>query len=193
MRSNRKPIQYAVAVLLLITLLGTVGCAGEPPAVVEEEQSFITIEGPGVEIEVRLSLEELQSMSDDLVEDDYFSINTYGTEEYFHFKGVWVWAILEKKAELKEEATAVSFIAEDGYTVTYTLDEVRRDDYIDQNDPDKKYKMILAWEENHRAYDPAEGNPFRLVNGQREPGDVNKPLWVSQVQTIKVECREDLQ
>lgn len=173
-------------ILLCLTFVFSAGCATVTPEA-DIGAPYVLIEGPGVESQVCLTLDELKSMTGDLVEADYFSVNTYGTEEYFHFKGVWVWAILEQKVLLKAEAESVSFIAEDGYTVTYTLEEVRRDDYMDQQNPETKYKMILAWEENHEAYDPAEGNPFRLVNGQKEPGDVNKPLWVRQVQKIVVE------
>ncbi|HOA36398.1 MAG TPA: molybdopterin-dependent oxidoreductase [Bacillota bacterium] len=173
----------SLLLLLLLALLAAAGCAGKSKA----QEAVLAIEGSGVETPVEVTLEELQAMTGDLVEDDYFSINTYGTEEYFHFKGVWVWAVLEKKASLKGEATKASFVAEDGYTATYTLEEVRRDDYMDQQDPGKKYKMILAWEENHQPYDISEGSPFRLVIGQKEPGDVNKPYWVRQVVKIVVE------
>lgn len=171
--------------LLFIALLVIAGCAGEKenPA----DASIITIEGSGVEEPVELSLGDLKKMTDALVDDDYFSINTYGTEAYYHFRGVWAWAVLEQKAALKEGATEVTFIADDGYSITYTLEEVQRDDYIDQQDPGKKYKMILAWEEEHEAYDISKGSPFRLVNGQKEPGDVNKPRWVSRIEKIVVE------
>ena len=47
--------------------------------------------------------------------------------------------------------------------------------------------MILAWEENGREYDLKKGNPFRLVVGQRKPGDVNKPYWVNYVRTIRID------
>lgn len=171
--------------LLLAALLAVAGCAGGKSA--PADAATITIEGPGVEEAVELTLGDLKEMPDALVEDDYFSVNTYGTEEYFHFKGVWAWAVLEEKAALKEGAATATFVAEDGYSVAYTLEEVRREDYLDQQDPQKRYKMILAWEENHEPYDTAQGNPFRLVNGQREPGDVNKPLWVSCIEKIIVE------
>ncbi len=174
-----------VLLLLLAALLVVAGCAGDKtdPA----DASTIDIEGSGVASAVQLTLKDLKEMEDALVEDDYFSINTYGTEEHHHFKGVSVWAVLEQKVELKDEAAEVSFISEDGYTVTYTLAEVQRDDYLDQQNPGKKFKMILAWEENHEPYDPSTGSPFRLVNGQKEPGDVNKPRWVRQIARIIVE------
>ncbi len=59
--------------------------------------------------------------------------------------------------------------------------------HIYDENPQKKYKMILAWEEEHEPYDLDEGSPIRLVNGQTEPGDVNKPRWVSRIEKIVVE------
>lgn len=172
-----------VLLLLLVLALGIAGC-GDKGSV--KDDSFIQITGPGVQNEITVTLGEMQAMAENIIEDDYFSINSYGTREYFHFKGVWIWPLLEK-AKIKDDAKSVSFIAEDGYTVSYTPEEVRRDDYIDEEDPEKKYKMILAWEENGTAYNPEDGNPFRLVVGQKEEGDVNKPYWVFNVSTIEVE------
>jgi DMSO/TMAO reductase YedYZ molybdopterin-dependent catalytic subunit len=79
------------------------------------------------------------------------------------------------------------FIAEDGYKVEYTLEEVARSDYLDEQDPEKKLKLILAWEQDGKAFDPQAGNPLQLVVGQREPGDVNKPFWVRNVETIVID------
>ena len=50
-----------------------------------------------------------------------------------------------------------------------------------------KYEMILAWEEDGVEYNPEIGNPFRLVVGQKEPGDVNKPYWVLNVKIIRID------
>jgi hypothetical protein len=172
-----------IALFCFVPLLAT-GCFNSSS---EKGSPHIIIEGSGVAEEIQVSLLELKNMHEEIVEDHYFSINTYGTEEYFHFKGVWVWGLLQDKASLRSQAVKVSFIAEDGYTVAYTLEEVRRDDYIDEKDSAKQYKMILAWEENSLEYDPGEGSPFRLVVGQKEPGDVNKPLWVRNVHKILVE------
>lgn len=175
--------RLVVVLVLLALVCGVAGCRGQGSVT---EDSFVLVTGPGVQQETKVSLGEMQAMTEHVIEDDYFSINSYGTREYFRFKGVWVWPLLEK-AKIKEEAKSVSFIAEDGYTVSYTPEEVKRDDYIDEENPEKRYKMILAWEENGKAYNPGDGNPFRLVVGQKEEGDVNKPYWVFNVSTIKVE------
>ena len=176
-----KPVFFTLLLILLAVVL-VPGCGAK-----EIPVGTVLIEGDGVEEKASFTLEELKAMEDGIVEADYFSINSYGTKKYFHFKGVWVWHLLQEKVSFKDNASKVSFIAEDGYKAEFTLDEVKRDDYIDQQNPGTKYKMILAWEENGREYNPAEGNPFQLVIGQREPGDVNKPYWVRYVKTIRID------
>jgi DMSO/TMAO reductase YedYZ molybdopterin-dependent catalytic subunit len=153
----------------------------------EQQKDALVIEGPGVKKTAAITLDEIKGLKDYIVEDDYFSLNNYGTKKYFHFKGVSVWQLIDDKAGVKEGAASVSFIAEDGYIVTYTIDEIKREDYIDEQNPDKKYKVIIAWEEEGKEYNSEEGKPFKLVIGQKEPGDINKPNWVQNVCTIKVE------
>jgi DMSO/TMAO reductase YedYZ molybdopterin-dependent catalytic subunit len=169
-------------ILLFISTLGC-GCGG----VEEVPAGTVIIEGDAVEAKVSLTLEELKAMDEGLVEDDYFSINSYGTREHFHFKGVWVWHLISETVSLKDRAAKVSFIAEDGYTVEYTLEDVQREDYIDEENPGTKLKLILAWEEDGEEFDPKQGNPYQVVVGQREPGDVNKPYWVRHVKTIRID------
>jgi hypothetical protein len=184
MSFTKNKLYCVLVILFCLVPLYTTGCFNTSS---EKGKPHIIIEGSGVAEEIQVSLLELKNMHEEIVEDRYFSLNTYGTEEYFHFKGVWVWGLLQEKVSLRAQAAKVSFIAEDGYTVEYTLEEVRRADYIDENDITKEYKMILAWEENSMEYDSGEGSPFRLVVGQKEPGDVNKPLWVRNVYKILIE------
>ncbi len=176
----------ALTVTLLLVLVWCTLAGGCAPTE-ESSPGSLLIEGDAVESRVYFTLEELKSMRDGLVEDDYFSINSYGSKGYAHFKGVWIWYLLNEKAHLKENASRVSFIAEDGYQVDYTIEEVKREDYIDEQNPETKYKMILAWEENGVENDPASGSPFQLVVGQREPGDENRPFWVRNIKTIRVD------
>lgn len=189
---NKSALNVRVAgtglLIVLLVLAGffTGGCSGSPASMVDET-IFIQLEGDGIARETRLTLKDLKAMEEGLVEDEYFSINTYGTREQTAFKGVWVWYVLQNSVELSEEASTVRFIAEDGYKVEYTLEEVARSDYLDEQDPEKKLKLILAWEQDGKAFDPQAGNPLQLVVGQREPGDVNKPFWVRNVETIVID------
>ncbi|MGI6452335.1 MAG: hypothetical protein ACOX0E_02445 [Syntrophomonadaceae bacterium] len=172
-----------IALLLWITCCLGIGC--ESPR--EVPPNSLLVEGKGVKESVLFSVEELKSLEEGIVEAEYFSINSYGTKAYTHFKGIWVWYLLSAKVSLTDDASRVSFIAEDGYTVEYMLEDVKRDDYIDEQNPHTHYKMILAWEENGYEYDERDGNPLQLVVGQREPGDVNKPYWVRNVVKISID------
>ena len=69
----------------------------------------------------------------------------------------------------------------------FTVDQVKKQDYMDETNPDNKYPMIIAWEENGEEYDTEEGAPFKLVVGQKQAGDVNKPQWVSNIDKIVIE------
>lgn len=151
-----------------------------------DDKTSLHIEGAGIENPLTLSLDELKAMKDAYYEDDYFSLNSYGTKEYFHFKGVKIKAILDK-AVLKDSATNISFVASDGYKHEMTLEQALKEDYIDEQDPSKMYPVIIAWHENGNDYDANKGAPFRLVIGQKEPGDVNKPQWVQNIARIIIE------
>ena len=177
-----KTVTFTILFLLIVCISG-LGCSSSEKA----PAGALLIEGNAVKDKAAFTLDELKSMEDGLVEADYFSVNSYGTKGYTHFKGIWVWHLLSKQVSLKEDASHVTFIAEDGYQVEYTLEDVMKEDYIDAQAPETRYKMILAWEENGYELDPKAGMPLQLVIGQREPGDVNKPYWVKNVITIRVD------
>ena len=153
-----------------------------------EETDDITLKIEGkVGKELKFTLEELKKMNDFVFEADFFSLNSFGTKKYFHFKGVNLWSLLEQKCEISNDATSVSIIAEDGYEMVFTVEQVKKQDYIDEQNPEMLYPMIIAWEEDKVEYDVSEGAPFKLVVGQKEAGDVNKPQWVSNIDKIVVE------
>lgn len=139
-----------------------------------------------VEKELILTLDELKAMTDIIFEGDFYSLNNFGTTGYTRFKGVKLWDLLEVKALINAEASKISIIAQDGYIMEFTKEQVKME-YMDETNPDNKYPMIIAWEENGQEYTTDEGNPYKLVVGQKEPGDVNKPQWVSNIDIILVE------
>jgi DMSO/TMAO reductase YedYZ molybdopterin-dependent catalytic subunit len=152
----------------------------------KDEKTSLQIEGSGVDTSLKLSLDDLKELKDGYFEDEFFSLNSYGTKEYFSFKGIRLKVILEK-AKLNNSATKIKFVASDGYEQDLTIQEALKEDYIDEQNPDKKYPVIIAWHENGEDYDIERGAPFRLVIGQRESGDVNKPQWVQNIVKIIVD------
>jgi DMSO/TMAO reductase YedYZ molybdopterin-dependent catalytic subunit len=152
---------------------------------VEKTGDILKVEGK-VGNKLDLSLNELKAMESIIFQGEYYSINNFGTTNHTKFKGVNLWKLLEQ-AKVSSAATKVTIMAIDGYKMEFTIDQVKRQDYIDETNPDKKLPMIIAWEENGEEYDLEEGPPFKLVVGQKEAGDVNKPQWVSNIDRIIVE------
>lgn len=146
----------------------------------------LTITGKGVNGEIKLTLSELKDMKDGYFSDDFFALNNYGTKAYFSFSGIKINALLDA-AGVKPTATKVTFVAEDGYEQSLSLEDARRENYIDEQDDTKQYPVIIAWSENGEAYKETDGLPFRMVIGQKAPGDINKPQWVANVAKIVVE------
>jgi hypothetical protein len=177
-----RTITIFIMLLLIICISGS-GCAEKE----KTPSGLLVIEGDAVEDKVSFTLDELKSMPEGIVEADYFGINSYGTKGYSHFKGIWIGYILNEKVALKANASRVTIIAEDDYRVEYSLEEIMREDYIDEQNPEARLKIILAWEENGRELKSEMGSPLQLVMGQRHPGDVNKPYWVRYVKTIRID------
>jgi len=151
-----------------------------------EEVNGLKVEGH-VEKPLALSLDELKAMKNLIYSETFYSLNSFGTTEYTDFKGIKLWQLLEEKAHILEGAKTVKIVAIDGYNVSFTIHEVKRMDYIDETNQNLKLPIIIAWEENGEEYNPEEGPPYKLIIGQKEPGDVNKPQWVRDIDVIIVE------
>lgn len=165
---------------------GTISTKTEKPAETNNNKTSLQIEGSAIVNPITLNLDELKAMKDYYVEDDFFSLNSYGTKEYFHFKGVKIKAILDKVG-INKNTASITFVASDGYKQELTVEQALKEDYIDEQNPDKKYPVIIAWHENGKDYDAQKDAPFRLVIGQKESGDVNKPQWVQNVSKIIID------
>lgn len=140
-----------------------------------------------VDFEMIATLDELKSMDDIIVEEVYYSKNSFGTAEQTSFKGVNLWYLLKNYASINAEASSITVIAIDGYKMKFTIDQVMKQDYINESEPDKQLPMIIAWEENGTEYNPEDGPPYQLVVGQVAAGDFNKFQWVRNIDSIVVE------
>jgi len=123
----------------------------------------------------------------DLQTGSYYWLNSFGSTGHTDFKGIKLWSLLEDMGIVDASSSRVKIVAADGYSMDFGISQIKRMDYIDETNQDVKLPIIIAWEENGGAYDPADGAPFKLVVGQKEPGDVNKPQWVSSIEKIIVE------
>jgi hypothetical protein len=140
-----------------------------------------------VAYEMTITLDELKSMDAIVVEEDFYSKNSSGTTGHTKFKGVNLWLLLEQWAGIDAKASKVTVLASDGYKMTFTIEQVMKQDYMDETAPDKKLPMIIAWEENGLEYNSEVGPPYQLIVGQIAPGDFNKFQWVRNIDRIIVE------
>ncbi|MCR3955249.1 MAG: molybdopterin-dependent oxidoreductase [Gudongella sp.] len=164
--------------------------AQEEPVVAEPQ---IVQEGPLLKVEGRVStplsldLSQLKSMDSLIYSADYYWLNSFGSTGHTSFKGIKLWGLLTEEAGIGSDAQTVRIVATDGYEMTFTVDQIRKQDYIDETDDSKKLPVIVAWQEDGSQYDSDKGPPYKLVVGQKEAGDVNKPQWVSNIDRIIVE------
>lgn len=135
--------------------------------------------------EAAYTLEELKGMTDIIFEGSYYSLNNFGTTKHNTFKGVNLWMLLKNNG-ISSDASSVSIIANDGYEMEFTIDAIKKQDYIDETNPDVKLPIIIAWSQDGVEFNSEEGLPFKLIIGQKEAGDVNKPQWVSNIDKILI-------
>lgn len=134
-----------------------------------------------------MSLSDMKGRSELHFSGSYYWLNSFGSTGHTDFKGIKLWSLLEDMGIVDASSSRVKIVAADGYSMDFSISQIKRMDYIDETNQDVKLPIIIAWEENGGAYDPADGAPFKLVVGQKEPGDVNKPQWVSNIEKIIVE------
>lgn len=187
MKTNIMKKQAGNLLWLLVTLSLMCCVIGCGTSISQDKTHKVLIEGNGVVRRAEVTLADMKQMEGGFEEASYFSLNSYGTRDRTSFKGVWLWYLLQQSVTLADNASTVTLVAEDGYQVTYSLEEVQRDDYVDEENPGANLKMIIAWEQEGEPLSGDEGTPLQLVVGQREAGDVNKPYWVRNISRILVE------
>ena len=149
------------------------------PYSLETGDTVLKITGDGVTRDYYFTLAELKSLSQAIINDDYFSRGKEPKEATNHYTGVLVKYLLDSVAELSPQARKAYFTASDGYSACFTMAEIRSE-YLDETVPGKTLYMILAWEEDSRVI------PLKLVMGQNIEGEYNRQFWVREVITIEV-------
>lgn len=151
-------------------------------------QNILNITGDKITRPVNYSLQDLRDMEDIIITDTYYSRGkakeNWAAASHNEFTGVSLQGLLEDQVGLKDVPTRVKITAEDGYTLMLSWDEVQAS-YMDETNPDKQLKIILAWSQDGQA-NSADGSCLRLVMGQKYQGDYNRQRWVHSVNSITV-------
>ena len=113
----RRSTRYFLCLLLASVILLVL--AWSTPA--QAGADSVEITGDGVKNPVTLTWSQLQEMEQ--YEAVYSSINTWPTKKWYVGKGVKISDLLER-AGISDSAKLIKFSAQDGYTLTLTVDEV---------------------------------------------------------------------
>ncbi len=164
----------------------------EKPDVQEKPDAQEKPTGPYIDVEsggevLYLSLENMKSESKWAFSADYYWLNSFGSTGHTNFRGIKLWSALTDLGVVSDNSQCIKVIASDGYSMQFTAEQIRKTDYIDETNNSVKLPVIIAWEEDGKAYSGSDGAPFKIIIGQTEPGDVNKPQWVSKIQKIIIE------
>jgi len=155
-------------------VVSAAGSGGEQPPL----EYDLTINGNGAAKVAQYTIKELKN-ADGLVKQtkSYSWLNSYGTTGSDEFEGVYLDNLLQDVVGLTSRALSITVTAGDGYYRSFNLDSQPLGVYwtdIEGN------KMMLAWKKNGTNCD------LQLVVGQTDAAHVNKPMWVSDIETITV-------
>lgn len=162
----------------------------------------LTFTGTGVRAEKTYSLNELQVMQQYIFTQEYSFVNRNNQTTVEAFRGIDLYDFLRREVGLTAGADQVTFVAEDGYRRTFSLEEIASSDYLNEVSGQANLKVMLAYGKDETPLVPDEdsqgfvagidnsGGPLRLVVGQTEPGDQNSSKSVRNVVAIEVTAAE---
>ena len=141
-------------------------------------QYDLTINGIGVSETKQLTVNELKNLAGlNILTKTYNSLNSFGTEKSFTFEGVYLENLIKDVIGLKSIAKSITITASDGYSRSFNLDSNNLGIYWSDMQGNK---IMLAWKEDGISCQ------LKLVVGQTDANHVNKPMWISDVETITV-------
>lgn len=159
----------------------------------------LKISGNGAKKLVTTTVREIETLQDYIFKADYCLLNNQGTTNLSTFKGIDLYQYLNKEIGFKAGAAGVKIIASDGWSKTFTLEELAKTDYINQESSAGDLKVMLAYGCNEKPLVPEDssggydadaknsGGPLWFIIGQTQAGDVNNSKCIKNVAEIEIE------
>lgn len=169
----------------------------------------LIVEGPGTKLSApkTFKVSDIEGKQNIVVTGDY-NIKKTASEQQIRYRGIDLYSFLRSEdVGLQSNASEVIFTAADGKTLTYSLSDVMKADYINSATNAADLKMILAYgsssvdnsniddgkplvaDKDSVGYDPSysnSGGPLYLVVGQKSADDVNSQSTLKNVIKITV-------
>ncbi len=179
------PMLIAVMFFQLLFLLSA------ETAAADNKLETLSIIGDGVVREVSFTRQDLENMTDYIVRHKYSTVNNFPTEKSFYREGVILEHILAL-AGLKDEASLITFVSSDGYTKTFTREELLNTPRYCFEDGKAAVEVpsIIALRDSPSGYNSLDFMEMGLTLGQRVKGEQNSPWFVKYLKTIEVKTEE---
>lgn len=169
----------------------------------------LIVEGPGTKLSApkTFKVSDIEGKQNMVVTGDY-NIKKTSSEQQIRYRGIDIYSFLRSEdVGLQSNASEVIFTAADGKTLTFSLSDVMKSDYLNAATKAANLKMILAYgsstvdnsniddgkplvvEKDSAGYDPVynnSGGPLYLVVGQKSADDVNSQSTLKNVIKITV-------
>jgi hypothetical protein len=151
----------------------------------------LTIKGDGVSREITFSLDELAAMQEGNVQVIYSVTNNYPTNKIMYRQGILLDYLLAQ-AGIKENARQLMFISSDGYSRTFTRQEILDDTryYFPDDAAPVEVPAIIALADSSKGFAYLTAIEPSLTMGQRVLNEQNNPWFVKYLQTIEVSTAE---
>lgn len=175
----------------------------------ELADSTLIVEGPGTKLTTpkTFKVSEIEGKQNLVVTGDY-NIKKAASEDQIRYRGIDLYSFLKSEdVGLQSNASEIVVTAADGKTLTFSLSDVMKSDYINGATKAADLKMILAYgsssvdnaniddgkplvlDKDSKGYDPAynnSGGPLYLVVGQKSADDMNSQSILKNVVKITV-------
>lgn len=188
----RRITSLVVAILMIVTITIT-GATTVNASDGENSQNGILITGDSVEKDIKISYEDLEKMP--LVKYSYSTSNNFPTNKIIYAEGILLESILSK-VNLKSSITTIKVTSVDGYSKTFTAQELLKDDryyYPNINKGSTEglqlTKPIIALKTGEKGFGQLEKADPVLMMGQRSVNEQNNPWFVKSVAKIEISAK----
>lgn len=159
-------------------------------------KDMLLISGEGIKKSKKFTKKELENMEAGKINEVY-TMQTLVEPHNGQYAGISLNYLLEKVIGLKEDAKSVKIVCADGISMTFSLGEIQKQDYMNGVD-DSKLPVILAYgkdgyplvpRQTDQGYTEKAGNdggPIRLMIGQTVKNERNSPKCLRNVTEIVV-------
>lgn len=194
-----KKISFLLALTFVVQLFFLGGIFGSSTAW-GNSTATIKIHGDAVIQEKNFTVDQLKSLREGRINATY-TMQTLVEPHHGRYSGVNIYYLLNNLVGIKNNARSVKVVSVDGISVDFTIEEIKKNDYINSVDK-SKLPIILAYakdghglvkQRSDTGFSTAVGNdggPIRLMVGQLHKGERNSPKCLKSIKEIIVTTKD---